>query len=424
MNKGPLVSVAGLVGRPVLHKGDQQVGRLVDLVFRWHTEQVYPPLSGIVIGVGRRTAWITASEVAKVESNAIRLKTAKFDLRDFTPREGEVRLVKDVMDHQLVDTDGARVVRASDLYVARLAGEVHLVGVDVGLLSLLRRLGPAALRRRTPAHGAVIDWSNIHSFGSNPGKNTGLKTAASRDDLKRLRPGELADLLEDLGRDERQELLESLDPADAADALEEMEPAELESILRESDRNEAAELLSNMEPDEAADALRDVDSGLRQSLLALMDDEATEQIEGVLEFNENTAGGFMTTALFEARKDETVAEVQTKLRQLPDDEHHELDAIVVLDDTGHLLADLPIVELFVADPMTRLGDLTHGPEPVTVETDATVSKVAELLTESRRSSILVVREDGKPLGRILADDIIDALVPEGGGFRFPRVLSR
>ena len=248
--------------------------------------------------------------------------------------------------------------------------------------------------------------------------------AASRSDLKKLRPGELADLLEDLGRDERQELLDALDPAVAADALEEMQPAKLESILRESTLQEAAEFLTHMEPDEAADALRDVDAELRTDLLALMPDESTEQIEEVLSYDEDTAGGFMTTAIVEAKVSEAVKDLRARLLEAPADEHQELDAIVVVDEQGKLVADLPIVELFLAQDSDKLGDLGHGPEPVTVSPDASPTQAAELLIDNRRSSILVVSEDGRPLGRILADDIIDAIMPDSGRFRFPRVLTR
>jgi Mg/Co/Ni transporter MgtE len=143
-----------------------------------------------------------------------------------------------------------------------------------------------------------------------------------------------------------------------------------------------------------------------------------------LSYDEDTAGGFMTTALCTAEADETVGQLRARLQDMPPDEHQELDAIVVTDDKGLLLADLPIVELFVANDTQKLGELTHGPEPVTVEPDATVAQAAELLTESRRASVLVVADDGRPLGRILADDIIDAMAPEGGRFRFPRVLGR
>ncbi len=416
-----LISVAGLIGRPVLHKGGQEVGRLVDLVFRWDTQQTYPPLASILVRVGRRTAWISGNEVREITRKYIELNTAKLDLRDFASRAGEVRLAQDVLDHQLVDVDGARVVRASDLYITASGGQAQLVGVDVGYGSLLRRLGPARWRMR-PTPAAVIDWATIRSFGGGATGGRGLQLAASRGELKRLRPSELADLLEDLGRTERQELLGALDPESAADALEEMQPEQLESLLRESSPSEAAMYLANMEPDEAADALRDIDNLLREELLSHMPRTEAKQVRRVLAYEEDTAGGFMTTAIVKAAASETVAALRRRLREDPD-EIEELDAIVVVDDEGKLLHDISLIDIFLAEPDQHLGELAEHMPPVTVSADAEVEKVAEMLIASRHSSVLVVDEDGKALGRILADDVVDALLPDQNNrFHFPRVL--
>ena len=197
-----LLSVAGLIGSPVIHKGGQEVGTLVDLVCHWDSQQPYPPLSGILVKVGRRKVWIPAEEIASVSARSIHLKTARLDLRDFQPRSGEAKLVDDVLDHQLVDVEGARVVRAADLYLTASPGVVRLVGVDISYASLLRRLGPLRMRTR-PSLRAVIDWSAIQSFGQIDTQNN-LRLSASSHELRRLKAAELADLLEDLGRTERQ----------------------------------------------------------------------------------------------------------------------------------------------------------------------------------------------------------------------------
>jgi predicted transcriptional regulator len=417
-----LISIAGLIGSSVYHKGDQEVGKLVDLVFRWNTEESYPPLSGILVRVGRRTSWISAQEIIEVTRGFIRLRTAKLDLRDFEKREGEVRIAQDVLDHQMVDVNGARVVRAADLYIAVSRGITRLVGVDVSYASLIRRLGPASLRRRPPATGSVIDWSAIQSFGGQLGSGGGLKLGASRSELHSLRPSELADLLEDLGRDERQELMEALEPEEVADALEEMQAEELEGILRESEPEQAAEYLANMEPDEAADALRDVDEELREDLLSLMPEKSSDQVEEVLSHDEDEAGGFMTTALFTTSLGETVRSVQERLAK-SDDDFSELDAIAVVDSQGRLVQDLPIVRLFLAKPSQPVDELFDDDAPITVSPDATVDRVAKLLIDNRRSSVLVVNEDNLPIGRILADDVVDALMPEKKRFRLSRLLS-
>lgn len=419
--RGKLISLAGLIGQEIVNQEGEFVGTVVDLVFRWDPHEPYPPLTGVIARVARRQVWIAANNIAHVTVTKVELATAKLDLREFKPRDGEVRLAKEVLDHQLIDVDGARVVRASDLYVAVVSGQVRLVGVDVSLRSLLRRLGPRPLRIR-PTPDVVIDWATIQSFGGQETVRRNLRLAAHRNELRRLRPGELADLLEDLSRDERQELLNVLPKEQAADVLEEMEPKEVETVLRESTRSEAGTYLSNMEPDEAADALRDVDANLRQDLLEHMTKDSAERVREVLSYNEATAGGVMNTALFTATAQELAGKVRERLLSLGTD-LKEIESVVVTSSSGKLQYDLALVDLLIADPQATMASLIKPPETLTVTPTASVSEVAARLVESRRSSILVVDKDNHALGRIFADDIVDALLPEAGRFHFPRLLS-
>jgi CBS domain-containing protein len=415
-----LLSVAGLIGSPVIHQGGQEVGTLVDLVCHWDSEQSYPPLSGILVKVGRRIVWTPADEIASVAARRIQLKTARLDLRDFQPRSGEAKLVDDVLDHQLVDVEGARVVRAADLYLTASGDKVLLVGVDVSYASLLRRLGPARFRTR-PSLRAVIDWSSIQSFGQIDSQNN-LRLSANSRELRRLRAADLADLLEDLGRTERQGLLQSLPIEQAADALEEMQPEELESLLRESSPEMAASYLAEMEPDEAADALRDVDGQLREQLVARMPRPAAKLVTSVLSHNETTAGGIMNTAIITASASEEVHELVARLRKRKYEASSAI-GVVITDREGRLLNNVKFANLFLAKPSQTLGELLDDQAPHTVQPDDDIKEVAETLIASRSTSVLVVDENNRPLGRILADDIIDVLVPESGRFHFPRIFS-
>ena len=420
LTKESLLSVAGLIGSPVIHQGGQEVGTLVDLVCHWDRDQRYPPLSGILVKVGRRVAWMPADEIASVSARSIHLKTARLDLRDFQPRPGEARLVEEVLDHQLVDVEGARVIRAADLYLTAQQNKVRLVGVDVSYASLLRRLGPVRWRTK-PSLRAVIDWGAIQSFGQENGQHN-LRLSASGKELRRLRAAELADLLEDLGRTERQELLHALPIEQAADALEEMQPEELESLLRESTPDAAASYLTEMEPDEAADALRDVDGELRERLVARMPDQAAKLVKSVLKHNEASAGGIMNTAIITAKQSEVVKELTDRLKKRGDD-ISAATAVVVTDDKGKLLYDLDFVKLFIASPNETLNNLIESQPPSTVKPSAAISEVADTLIKNRSASVLVVDGKNRPLGRILADDLIDALLPESGRFHFPRIFS-
>jgi len=413
-----LVSVAGLAGAPVVHRSGVEVGRLVDVVVRWEGES-YPPLTGIVVRVGRRLAWVKADKIDELEQRRVVLRSAKFDLRDFARRDNEVKLVDDVIDHQMVDVDGVRVFRAADLFLARVGGGHRLVGADVGFSTLMRRLGPARWRGK-PQPDRLIDWAAIQPF-SDPGEPVRLTRA--NNELKRLRPGELADLLEELGRSQRQELLDALDAETAADALEEMESEELASLLREVDPEKAASLVATMEPDEAAEALRDLDEETRDELLEAMPQDVADSLVGLLDYDEETAGGVMTTSMLVLEGDVTVAEARSRLMERTDSS--DVDGVLVVDVDGALVDNLRIVELFTAEPEQLLRELTGAPWPVTVAADVPLEEVVEAFVENRGSSVVVVDDDQRPIGRILADDLVDALLPtDARGLRaFAGLLS-
>ncbi len=420
-----IVSLAGLVGEPVRNQAGEQVGRLVDVVARLYGEERYPPVTGLVVRVGRRRAFLDAAAIAQINHRWITLRSARLDLRDYQRRPGEVLLARDLLDHQLVDVDGVQVIRAADVYLAPVNEQVHVVGVDVSVQTLLRRLGPKRLRGR-PTPDRVIDWDAIAPFGeeATDGPPT-VRLRRSQQALHRLRPGELADLLEDLGRPGRQELLASLEPEIAADALEEMEPDELEGLLRESEPQQAADLVAAMEPDEAVDALRDLSGSESDELLELMPAATRERLAGLMGYPEGEAGGFMTTLLIRAAPEDSVEAVRTRLAE-QGDHRGEIDAVVVCDTAGQVIGDVSLFDLLVAPAELTMGGLLEAgphPDPVLVGPGADVGEVAAALVESRRSSLLVVDDDYRPLGRILADDVLDALTPDGGRLHFPRLLQ-
>jgi len=414
-----LVSVAGLVGRPVRNQKGAEIGDVTDVVAKWGGTDDYPPVTGLVVRVGRRDAYVPFDQVDKLDSDQIVLNSARLDLRDFDRREGEVTLVRDVLDHQLVDVDGVKVVRAADLYLAPVYDSLRLVGVDVSAQSLLRRLGPARWRTR-PTPDKVIDWAAIQPFGTPTGPTGDVKLRTPHHGLRRLRPGEVADLLEDLGRGARQELLSVLEPEAAADALEEMEPRELNALLQEAPPEEAAGLVARMEPDEAVDALRELEEEDRDELLGHMPPATASRLLSLLDYKDDTAGGLMTTNLVLVTPDETVAAVRRGLRAAQ--EHRtDIDAVIVVDEDGRLLDDVTLFELFVAEPDAKMAELIRPPAPVTIHPDATSPEVVEALIESRGSSLLVVDEEDHPMGRILADDVVDSLMPDQARRHFPKL---
>jgi CBS domain-containing protein len=415
--RGLVVSLAGVIGRPLYNQVGAEIGSIVDFVAKWDGAESYPPVVGMVVRVGRRKAWVAGDNVADLTETGATLRSARLDLREYERREGEVLLTRDVLDHQLVDVDGRQVIRAADLYLSKVGpDDLRLVGVDVSPRTLLRRLGPRS-RRAKPTPAQVIDWAQIQPFS---GSVANVPLRAGHEGLHRMRPSELADLLEDLGRPARQELLAQLEPEVAADAMEEMDAEELETLLRETPPQQAAALIAEMEPDEAAEALRDLASEEREELLEHMEEPQREVLEDLLEFDEESAGGFMTTILVIAHTSDTVKAVRARLAAVRD-HGPDIDAVVVVDDSGDLVDDVGLFEIAVAKGITTMGSLASAEPPITVTPKAEIKEVAEQLTQSRRSSVLVC-EDGRVRGRILADDVVDALSPGRSRRHFPRLL--
>ncbi|ANP52325.1 CBS domain-containing protein [Streptomyces griseochromogenes] len=421
-----LVSLAGLIGGPVTNQAGEEVGRVVDVVARLYGPDPYPPVTGLILRIGRRRTFLAADAISKVHAGHVRLRTARVDLRDFVRRPGEALLARDVLDHQLVDVDGIQVTRAADLYLAPLVDRVVLVGVDVSLPTLLRRLGPRRWQAR-PTPERVLDWQAVAPFAEQATDGPPeVRLRASRTALHRLRPSDLADILEDLGRSERQQLLGWLEPEQAADALEEMEPAELENLLREAAPDHAARLVDEMEPDEATDALRDLTPEERENLLRRMPTGEAAELRRLLTHREGTAGGAMTTLLVTVHRDENVAGVRARLAEQA--EHRtEIDAVAVVDDQDRLLCDIALFDLAVAEDTTRVADLiawlAQFGLPVTVHADTPLAEAADQLVAARASSLLVVDDVDRPIGRILADDLLDAMLPERGRLHFRRFLQ-
>jgi len=421
-----IVSLAGVLGRPVTNQTGQEIGRLDDVVARWSDGQTYPPVTGLVIRVGRRLAYVPATTIDRIGRAEVLLRSARLDLTDVVRRPGEVLLAKDVLDHQLVDVDGVQVIRAADLYLAEVLGRIRLVGADVSTATLLRRLGPRRWRP-LPTPERVIDWAAIQPFGEETDSidgSTQVRLKTTHEGLHRLRPGELADLLEDLRRDERRELLAALSPDEAADALEEMQPDDLEQLLRESDPDQAAALLSAMEPDEAVDALRDLPEPDRIEILQRMPAKSAVALRELLGYPEDEAGGIMTTTLVTATTDDTVTRVVDRLAE---SRAHDvdLDAVAVVNREGCLVGDVTVLSVLLAlrtAPDTRISSLLEDEDVVTVRPHASANEAAVQLIEARRLSLVVVDDDGRPIGRILADDVLDALVPGKGRFHFPKLF--
>jgi Mg/Co/Ni transporter MgtE len=243
----------------------------------------------------------------------------------------------------------------------------------------------------------------VHSLAVSEGS---FRLNRTQEGLRLLNSGELAELLDDLGRSERLELLDHLDLESAADTLEVLDDEDAVALLRDGTPERAAAILSHMELDEAVDALRDLEPYEREQFLASMEPTALARLRALLSYDENTAAGIMTSDLITIGADATVADAVAELtvaRDRPD----QVASIVVMDGT-RAVAEISAAQLLGVAPDRPISQLTTQPL-ITIEAQASMGEVIEAIADHRGTGLLVVDEAGTPIGRILADDVVDVL---------------
>lgn len=405
--RSSLIPLRAILGMHVVDESANVLGNISDVVVKWSGDSKYPDVKGFVFNSEDNTEYLVP--LGRVKQFSATSKSVTYlgaGPGIWGRRAGELRLSSDVLGRQIVDIEGACVVIAKQLYLAWIGTSMFLVGVS----GSQKKRGLGVFSRQ---HSGIIDWSLVQPFGE---PDSEFKLKSIHEGLRRLRPGELADLLQDLDEEAREEFTASLDLSELADAVEEMEPEEVESLMVETPPEEAAKLIEMMEPDEAVDALRDLGRVEADEILAKLPRQLSEALEESLEYPETMAGGFMTTMVVTAQPSETVGEIAQKMRQV-EDHSSDIDAVVVVDESGKFIADIPLFKLFTSSPSSTLSLLLDDHDPLYVDADAPLREVVSTLIEARSSSLVVLDEHGMPLGRVLADDVVDAL-ERSSGFHF------
>ena len=288
-----MLYLSSYLGRPVLDAASRPLGKVHDLIARLDGE--FPLIVGLRVRTGLKTRVdVDWADVRAFEISQVILSRATPDLRPFPLSERDVLLSRNVMDKQIVDLEDRRLIRVQDVQLARTGTRLRVIGVDVSTSALLRRLrlGKTADRvaRRYPPDS--VSWSDV-DLGS--WKDPNVRLRVSRTGVRRLHPADLAEIAADLPPAEGVELLETLEEEVAADTLEEMDPEDQVRMLEALGPERSARMLEHMSPDDAADLLQDLDREEAEALLSEMDRDEAAEILGLLRYEEESAGGLMTT---------------------------------------------------------------------------------------------------------------------------------
>src|SRR5581483_2652728 len=327
-----------LLGRPVCDAAGQPVGKLVDLIVPADTD--YPAIQALVAQPRRGERVVLPwSEVAEVKDGSVRLAAPRDQLDAYTPADPDLFLARQVLDRQIIDIHGRRVVRVNDLELAPADGSLRLMGVDVDATSLLRRLGverpvealARALRVELPHH--TIDWCDIDPVESGP---SGVRLRVPAEDLAHMHPADIAEIINALDQRHGEAVLAEVDAETAGEAMEEVDPELQVQLLEAMDDERAADILEEMDPDDAADLLGEMAPERASALLAAMEPDEAADVRELLAYPENTAGGIMTNEYATVPPNMTAQEAIAYLRH----EAGALDEIYyvyVVDAEEHLL---------------------------------------------------------------------------------------
>jgi magnesium transporter len=401
-----------LIGKPVSDHHGHPVGLLGDLIVR--LTGPFPPVAGLTLRVGGAgrgvrplATFISWSQVAAIGGGGITLSSVRLDLQPFRRRSGELLLENDLMDQQVMDLDGRKLVRVNDVQLAAAGAvgtDLRLAGIDVGALGLLRRLGGSRFARflderlRLGVEDRVIPWEDVETvdfadlppemqsiaptqeIGLGAGRaSLGRGVRLAHDKLAALHPADVAEIVAQLSARDRATVLESLEVEQAAETIGELDPEIRGDVLEDLPTAAAVDILSELPPDEAADALAEMSEERADELLEGMDQEEADDIRELMAYHEDVAGGMMSNAYVALPAQLTVAATIDELRRLaPPTE--EVYAIYALDDDGRLIGACSLRDLIVSQPDARLGDIgEHHEELPHVSVEASRDEVVEMI---------------------------------------------
>jgi magnesium transporter len=416
-----LIFLTEIQGALVVDVHQRTVGHVRDLTVR--VQEPYPIVTGLVLS-RRRELIIPWSSVRTFAAREVALRVAADSVEKEPADPRDVWLSRDVLDKQVIDLDGRRVVRVNDLQLTESGPHMLLVGADIGIRGILRRLGIENLvkgilaRFGNPLPMVLVPWDVVQPVREGDDDAVHLRISGKR--IEKLHPADIADIVEELGSRERSAVFESLSEEIAADTLEEMELDDQVSVIEHMDIERASDILEELPPDEVADILAEVPEERAQEILRLMEKEEAEDVEALLKYREDTAGGLMTTEFVAVPDHLTADECIQTLRRL-EPEAESIYYVFVVDDEGRLQGVLSLRDLIVAQPSSAIDDIMIR-NVVSVGIDTSVEEIAAVLSKYNLLAVPVVDEEHVLRGIVTVDDALEGVLPESVRRRLPRIM--
>jgi len=400
-----------LIGMPVHDLKHRQIGRVKDAAI---VPLIHPArVDRFLVGAGSSWLSVRYDQISHISlEKGIQLSNER--LYPYHSDEYMLRINRDLLDQQIIDVNGRKVVRVNDVTFEINHGErdsLMVLEVDVGIRSIFRRLMQGTIssswvrRMQRPITPNSIRWEFCSIVEADPLRR--LRLNISNDKLEQLHPADLADIVEELGPAEREAIMGTIDSEVAADALSEIDPKMQASILESLEPEVAADIVEEMAPDEAADALAVLEEHTTEEILDEMETEPLEDVRELLEYDEDTAGGMMNTEAIVLPETTTLTEALQRLRA-NEDLLENTHVLFLNDEEGRVTGTVPLARLFLAAGETPLHELA-GDRLISTRPEETQNRVTELFDKYNLLALPVLEEDGTLAGVITADDVITVL---------------
>ena len=404
-----------LIGKVVLDQSGERFGKIAEIVVT--PAEPLPVVAAYQVKTEDGAVFVPddALEV-RHDAREFSLNRPVLQIPPYQIKEHDFSLVRDVLDKQIVDVHDFRVVRVNDIRLQTLAsGRLALLGVDPGVSGLLRRMGLEGavgalgrMLRLAPPQGSFIPWNDVESL---PTHNAGdpIKLKISHEKLSKLHPADIGEILNQMDPAHRKEVLETLDLETAAEALAEADDDVQVTALQNLDQERAADILEEMGADEAADVLGDMDRHHRDDLLGRMDAEDREEVEELLEYHDETAGGLMTNEYVAIRRDLTAQQTIELLREM-EPEAETIYYVYVVDAEERLVGVISLRDLIIAKPECPIETFMKTTVK-SLRVDASVEDVARRFERYKLLALPVVDDADVLQGIVTIDDTLEQLLP-------------
>jgi magnesium transporter len=401
-----------LIGRPVIDRVEEKIGVVKDVVIE--SGEQFPRVIGLLAKVehDKSEKVILLSQINQMGKKFISTVNTKENVILAQQRDGEILLQRDLMDKQIVDMHGSKVVRVNDLKLAKVGTELRLIAAEVGIKGILRRLRldtfvlPALGMVNINPKDELIGWNYVDSLQTDISK---LKLVVPYQGISNLHPADIANIISQVHTDEKTAIFKKLTTETAAEALHELEPRIQAYLISTLDTKKALSILEKMPSDEVADVIGDIPEEKATELLRLMKHKKAEEIQELLKHDEETAGGLMTTEFITIHKDCTAGQTIDKLRETAPSAET-VYYLYVVDEEEHLLGVLSLRRLIVAQSDCPVSEIM-ATKIISISPEAGQRQVAEVISKYNLLAVPVVDKLNKILGIITVDDVIDFILP-------------